>query len=129
MRIAQASALYFALVFAAGFVLGTIRTLWVVPRVGTRTAELMEAPIMLGVSILAAAWVVRRLAIPHSIGQRLAVGLAALALMLSAELTVVLWLRKLTLAEYVASRDPVAGSVYLLSLAAFAAMPALVGRG
>jgi type IV secretory pathway TrbD component len=73
--------------------------------------------------------VVRRLAIPHSIGQRLAVGLAALALMLSAELTVVLWLRKLTLAEYVASRDPVAGSVYLLSLAAFAAMPALVGRG
>jgi hypothetical protein len=30
-----------------GFVLGTIRTLLVVPRVGARTAEQMETPIML----------------------------------------------------------------------------------
>jgi hypothetical protein len=128
MRIAKASALYFFLVFAASFVLGTIRTLWVVPHVGMRGAELMEAPVMLGVSIVAAGWVVRRLAIPYRIAQRLAVGLIALALVLSAELTVVLRLRKLTLAAYVAGRDPVAGTVYLLSLAAFAAMPLLVGR-
>ena len=46
--------LYFALVFAAGFVLGTIRTLWAVPWLGVRTAELVELPIMLGVSIIAA---------------------------------------------------------------------------
>jgi len=37
----------FALVFGMGFVLGTIRTLLVVPRVGARTAEQMETPIML----------------------------------------------------------------------------------
>jgi hypothetical protein len=59
----KAAVLYFVLVFAAGFVLGTIRTLCVVSRLGVRTAELMEAPIMLGVSVLAARWAVRHVAI------------------------------------------------------------------
>jgi hypothetical protein len=45
--ILKAGLIYFAIVFGAGFVLGTIRTLWVVPRLGTRMAELMETPIML----------------------------------------------------------------------------------
>src|SRR5215470_11432266 len=48
----KAGVLYFVLVFAAGFVLGTVRTLWAVLRLGVKTAELMEALIMLGVSIL-----------------------------------------------------------------------------
>jgi hypothetical protein len=39
MRIMKAGMLYLALVFGAGFVLGPIRILWVVPRFGTRTAE------------------------------------------------------------------------------------------
>ena len=56
MQAVKAGVLYFALVFGAGFVLGTIRTPWVVRRVGTRTAELMEMPIMLGVTIVAARW-------------------------------------------------------------------------
>ena len=54
MRILKAGVLYFMLVFGAGFVLGTIRTLWVVPRVGARMAELMETPIMFVVTVLAA---------------------------------------------------------------------------
>ena len=53
MQLVKAGAIYFALVFGAGFVLGTVRTLWVVPRVGTRTAELTEMPIMLAVTIVA----------------------------------------------------------------------------
>ena len=66
MPILNAGVLYFALVFGAGFVLGTIRTLWVVPRVGTRMAELMETPIMLVVTIVAARWTVLRLAGVHA---------------------------------------------------------------
>lgn len=58
--------LYFALVFGAGFVLGTIYTLHVVPHLGTRTAELVETPFMLGVTIVAARWVVRRFAVSHA---------------------------------------------------------------
>ena len=50
----KAGLLYFKLVFGAGFALGTVRALWVIPRVGARRAELMEMPIMLAVTIAAA---------------------------------------------------------------------------
>ena len=53
-QILKAGTLYFALAFGAGFVLGSIRVLWVVPRLGERTAELMETPIMLVVTVFAA---------------------------------------------------------------------------
>jgi hypothetical protein len=46
MQILKAGALYFALELGAGFVLGAIRIMWVVPRFGTRMAELMETPVM-----------------------------------------------------------------------------------
>ena len=39
MPIPKTGVLYFDLVFGAGFVLGTIRTLWIAPRLGTRMAE------------------------------------------------------------------------------------------
>jgi MFS family permease len=129
MKILKAGALYFALVFGAGFVLGTIRILWVVPSFGTRTAELIEAPIMLVVTILAARWVARLLSLSPRVTSRLGVGFIALGLMLGAELTVMLWLRGLTFGEYLASRDPVSGTVYLVMLGVFAVMPLLVARG
>src|SRR5579883_2596395 len=61
MRTLEAGLLYFALVFGTGFVLGTVRTLWIVPRLGDRTAELLEAPVMLAVIVAAARWTVFRL--------------------------------------------------------------------
>jgi hypothetical protein len=74
IRTIEAGVLYFALVFGAGFVLGTIRTLWVVPRVGTRTAELMETPIMLVVTIVAARSIILRLSLPFTPSARLGMG-------------------------------------------------------
>ena len=126
MTILKAGVLYFALVFGAGFVLGTIRTLWVVPRVGTRIAELMEAPIMLVVTILAARWMVQRLAVPAAASARLGMGCIALLLLLVAEFGFMLRLRGLTIHEYFVSRDPVSGTVYYVMLAVFAVMPLLV---
>lgn len=127
-QILKAGALYFTLVFAVGFVLGTIRTLWAASALGARTAELIEAPIMFGVSLLAARWVVRRLRFPVDWRSRLALGCVALGLMLLVEFTFVLWIRGLTLREYFAHRDPISGSAYFLTLAAFAVMPVFVGR-
>ncbi|MBZ5540074.1 MAG: hypothetical protein LAN61_06075 [Acidobacteriia bacterium] len=128
MQILKAGALYFALVFGAGFVLGTVRVLWIVPRFGTRTAELMEAPVMLVVTVLAARWVARRLSLSPAPAARLAVGFLALGLMLVVEFTLVLGLRGLTIREYLAARDPVSGTVYFVLLAIFALMPSLVAR-
>ena len=128
MQILKAGALYFVLVFGAGFVLGIIRILWIVPSFGTRTAELMEMPIMLVVTILAARWVARHLATPPAPSKRLAVGFVALGLLLAAEFTVVLWLRGLTIGEYIANRDPVVWVVYIVMLVVFAIMPLLVAR-
>jgi hypothetical protein len=115
-------------VFAAGFALGSARVVWIVPRVGERAAELLEMPVMLGVTVLAARWVTARLDEPRTRGVLLGVGCVGLALLLTAEFTVVLWLRGLSLPQYFASRDPVSGAAYLLMLGLFALMPLLVAR-
>ena len=126
MQILKAGVFYFALVFGAGFVLGAIRIMWVVPRFGTRMAELMETPIMFVVNIVAARWIVRRLALSSTASIRLGMGCVALGLLLVAEFTLVLWLRGLSISEYLASRDPVSGTVYYVMLGVFAIMPFLV---
>jgi hypothetical protein len=128
VRILKAGALYFALVFGSGFVLGPIRVLYVAPRLGERTAELMEMPIMLVVIVLAARWTCRRLSVAFIPTRRLMMGVVALVLLLVPEFTVVLWIRGVTLSDYLANRDPVAGTVYALMLAVYAVMPLLVTR-
>jgi len=126
--VVRAALLYFALVFGAGFVLGALRMILLVPRVGERTAELLELPVMLGVCWLAARWVTARQAVPPRPAPRLAMGAIAGALLLAAEFALVLPLRGLTLEEYFATRDPVAGAAYYLAVALMVVMPALAGR-
>jgi len=128
MRIIKAAVLYFVIVFGAGFLLGPIRILLVVPRFGTRTAELMETPIMFVIIIVAAWWIVRLLAVPFKPSYRFGMGCIALGLLLVAEFTLVLWLQGLSIKEYLANRDPVSGTVYYVMLVVFAIMPRFVAR-
>jgi hypothetical protein len=123
MRILTASSLYFALVFGAGFALGVVRTLFVVPHVGTRSAELMEMPVMLLVTVAAARWTVVRLAVPSSTLARLGTGCIALLLMLAAEFGLVLRIRRISFRQNLATRDRVSGAAYYLMLIVFAVMP------
>jgi hypothetical protein len=55
--------------------------------------------------------IVRRLKLPPALSNRLGLGFVALILLLAAEFTLVLWLRGLLMSEYLASRDPVSGTV------------------
>ena len=128
MKILKAGVLYFALVFGAGFVLGTIRIFWAVSRFGARTAEVMEMPVMFVVSILAARWIVHRLFVPPTLFARLTMGGIALTLLLAAEFSLVLSLRGLSIEEYFANRDPVSGTVYYVMLLVFALMPVVISR-
>jgi hypothetical protein len=88
----------------------------------------MEMPLMLAVIIVAARAIVRRLAIPPVPTRRLGMSGVALALLLVSELTLVLRLRGQSIAEYVAGRDPVSGTVYAGMLGVFAVIPLLVGQ-
>lgn len=111
---------YFAVVFAAGFALGAIRVPLLEPRLGERTAQLIEMPIMLAVVYLAAGRVVRR----GVAGDRwLVVGGVALALLVGAELLLLVSMSEEGLAADLAGRDPVAGAAYLAALSLFAIMP------
>jgi hypothetical protein len=125
--IVAGGAAYFLIVFAVGVVLGVIRTLWLVPRIGVRWAELLEIPVMLVVIYWAARWVSRWFRLDDHPRVKLAsVGLVGLILLVGAELGLALQLGGQSPAEYVASRDPVSGTAYALSLLVFALMPVLV---
>ncbi len=128
MRSLKAALAYFGLVFGAGFVLGALRVPFLVPRWGERAAELAEMPLMLLVIVAAARFIVRRFTLRPSWHARLGPGLLALALLLGAELLLAVVLQDQSLAAYVASRDPVSGTVYLALLSVFALMPWLLGR-
>lgn len=124
----KAGLAYFALVFGAGFVLGVLRVILLVPQLGERTAELAEMPIMLVVILISARFVVRHFGVPHSMPARLGSGLLALVLLLTAELALAVILQERSLADYVSSRDPVSGSVYLAMLGLFALMPSFIEK-
>jgi hypothetical protein len=82
--------IYFALVFALGFLLGIVRTLFLqaVPGAGRLTAVLMELPIMLGASWFLCRDLTRRFAVASTVVARAVMGGLAFALLLLAELLV-----------------------------------------
>ncbi len=128
MQTARAGVAYFALVFAAGFLMGAVRVPFLVPRLGVRIAELLEMPVMFFVIVCSARYVTRRFVLPASAAVRLSVGGIALVLLLSAELVLAAFLEGLAPTQYVMSRDPVSGGVYLAMLVLFAAMPLILAR-
>ena len=127
-RIMKAALVYFLVVFGIGSLLGPLRIVLVAPRLGEQIAELLEAPLMLLVIVVAANWIVHRFQLPIRSIYRLGTGVSGLILGLVFEFGLVLTLRGLTVREYSQTRDPIAASVYYLTLVLFALMPALVRR-
>ena len=126
MQIIEAAFVYFALVFGLGFLLGAIRVPFIVPRLGRRKAELLEMPFMLVGIILAARFLVKQFVLPNTIFAYLSVGMLALSLLIMAEGLLVICLQKQTIRQYIASRDSISGSAYLVLLIIFALMPLMV---
>ncbi len=65
--IVKSGFLYFLGIFALGFVLGTIRTLVLVPRIGALYGVLLEIPIMLTVSWFFSIRLISRCSIPKDL--------------------------------------------------------------
>ncbi|MFN4020693.1 MAG: hypothetical protein ACK4IC_09270 [Erythrobacter sp.] len=122
MRIAGAGLAYWAGVFALGFVLGTIRVLWLAPLVGLMPATVIELPVMLAASWWAAGWLVRRFAIMPG-GEALAVGAFAFALLMAAECALAITMMGQTAAQWFAGMRQPHALLGLAGQAVFALMP------
>lgn len=120
--------LYFTLVFAAGWVLGPVRVLWLEPRIGEAAAVAAEAPLMLAATVLAARFVTGRRTAPAGAPGRAALGLVGFALLMAAEVVMSLSLRSLTFGQWFARFATVPGAISLALFLLFAAMPVLAGR-
>jgi hypothetical protein len=109
-------------------VLGPIRELLVVPRIGRTAGVLLEAPLMLAAVIIAARWTTCRLAVAPTLSMRIITGLVALGLLLAAEVAGARWLRGQPIRDYFASFVSISGGTALLMFLVFAVMPAIVMR-
>lgn len=114
MKPAAAGIFYFAIVFAAGFVLGAVRTVWLAPAIGELAATLLELPVILALSWAACLFIIARMKIDARVIDRIVMGAVAFALLIGADVAL-----GLTLMD----RTPEAQA------AAMTAPPALVGLG
>jgi hypothetical protein len=89
---------------------------------------------MLIAMIISARWVMRRFDVHQPLGSTIPMGLVALGILAPAEIAGVLWVRGLSLHEYLESFMTVPGVISAVMFLLFAAMPSLVtlltrGRG
>ncbi|WP_205481163.1 hypothetical protein [Sphingomonas arenae] len=119
-----AGAVYFALIFGLGFVLGTVRVLLLEPALGLGRATLVELPVMLLASWAACGWVLRRSAV-ETRGQRVVMGTVAFVLLMVAELGVSTLLMRRSVAEHLATYGDTPRQWGLAAQIAFAAFPLL----
>jgi hypothetical protein len=76
---AFAALAYFAVTFAAAFLIGIVRTVHLVPRIGALPAVLMELPVVLTVAWVASSRLMVIFRVPARPGIRLTVGALAFA--------------------------------------------------
>ncbi len=122
-RALRAGAFYFAIVFAAGFVLGTLRVLVLIPRWGEVAAVLAELPVMLAIS-----WGVCRALVAHvrvaaSVGARLLMGGVAFAMLITAEFGLGAFAFGRPFADQLAALQSTAGALGLAGQFVFALVP------
>lgn len=129
-RILWAASAYFALVFAAGFALGTLRVLVLAPALGPLAAVALELPVMLAISWVVARWSVLRHGVPARAAPRLVMGALAFALLIAAEAALGIWGFGQTARGFVAAFSTPEGALGLAGQAAFGLMPLalLAGR-
>ncbi len=128
MQIVWAGALYFLVTYAAGFVFGTVRELFVVPRLGQLTATLIETPVMLAVTYFAASWIIGRFADPPAFGERAAIGAIGFALLMAAEILFSGMIRGWSFEAWVGHLKTSDGAISMVLFVLFAIMPLIVRR-
>jgi hypothetical protein len=128
LRASLAGLVYFAGVFALGFVLGTARVLVLEPTLGPLWPLFIELPV-----ILAASWwfcrrVIQALKPGDNWEARLLMGVSAFAFLMAAELLLSTLVFGRTLMEHVSGWATAPGALGLIGQIAFASFPLVAGR-
>jgi hypothetical protein len=127
-RALTATTFYFLALFALGFVLGTIRVLFVAPQIGDLGATLLEVPLLLTAAFFLCRWAVGRWQVSPALATRWAIMLWFLVLLLLFETLLGIALFGRTLAETWAGLATPAGLVGLTAQIIAALLPLLIGR-
>ncbi len=114
---------YGALAFAAGFVLGALRELVLIPAFGERTGRLAEFPVVTLAACAIGAWIGRRTDAPALI-----LGVLGVLVLVALESTMALGLMGISLREYLAGYDLTRGALFPIGLALMAGAPWLGRR-
>lgn len=121
----SAAFLYSLAVFAAGFLLGALRVLFIAPALGELLAVLLELPLMLIISWFVCRAVTARMPVGDGVGARLAMGASAFVMLIVAEWALGVLAFGRSLSEIVAAYGEAAGFAGLLGQLGFAFIPLL----
>lgn len=123
-----ATTAYFLILFALGFVLGSMRVLLIAPRFGALAATVAEVPVMLAAGFFICRWAVRRWQVPTDplIGWAMVLGFLVLLVLFETLLGMMLFGR--TLADQSAALATSAGLVGLSAQIIAALFPVFVRR-
>jgi len=125
-RILLTGTAYVAAVFAAGFVLGVLRTLVMVPLLGEMAAVLVELPVILAVAWLVCTRILRRW--PLSPAAAVGMGAIAFLLLMGAEGSLSTLLAGRSLAQHLALYAQLPHQVGMAGQLAFAVIPWIQAR-
>jgi len=124
----KTGATYFAAAFAVGFVLGTVRVLLLLPVVGETAAVLLEIPIILFASWIAARWSSTRFDVPAEMPPRVVMGAVGFAFLMLAELLVSSLIFGRSLEDTVTNYQSLPGVLGLSAQVIFALLPVFQAR-
>lgn len=114
--------IYVLFVFAAGFLFGTLRTIWLGPMLGPVAAVAIELPFILGVSWIACGWCMRRYAVA-TLRQRTWMGVTAFSILMATEALLSVLMFGRSPDDYASAFLTPAGLLGLAGQVAFGAMP------
>lgn len=124
-----AGLLYFAIVFAVGFMLGTVRVMVVAPKLGLVPAVLIELPVLLTAAWFTSRALIKRWQVPALPAYRLLMGLCAFSVLMLAEFSFAVGVFGQPVQDYFAEIATPHGALGLAGQIAFGLWPRLQTRG
>ena len=119
----KAGLAYFGAVFVVGFMLGAVRVLVLVPRLGETASVLLEVPVILVVSWRLSGWTTQEFRVSSAVSRRLLMGVVAFALLMLAEMGVSVFAFGRSIEDHFAAYRSSQGVIGLIAQIAFAFIP------